>query len=386
MNGDYAQPNAGYATYHDPYDRRYQYQDSSTTLNYGTEYNYPPNGTIYTTSAPTAGTGYYTQASRPASIIAKEKAYNELRDDDDIRDTRITRYCCGCFKSRLACLSCCGLFTILLLTGLGLAAFFLWPREPRVIVSNPYFPTTADGFKLPANSSWVPGPQISTEAIMIGLGVNISVFSDNYVTFNVKSLSIQGQLRDVKGEVIDARKTPNKLSTTSVVNDIDFAGKRNTTVQLPIAIEYKFNEVPNVGQILSDPVVAVLANACGVPGVQEKTPGARIRMKVTAVIDLKIIAWTGYKPKVDQEVAFDCPRTITDALSGLFGQGAQDIIDAAKTIAGEVLGDAANIPGAEDIADAAGQVLGDANIGNAAGRLLADRPAELNEISRLLGE
>ena len=114
----------------------------------------------------------------------------------------------------------------------------------------------------------------------------------------------------------------NKVEVTSVVDNISFAGKSNTTVQLPIAINYTMTEAPSLSEITNDPVLAVLAQACGIPGLQERTPGAKIRMKIVALIDLKIISWTGKKIEQDRDVAFDCPDSISSALGGVFsGKG-----------------------------------------------------------------
>ena len=99
-------------------------------------------------------------------------------------------------------MSVCCLFFLLVLAGIGAALFFLFPRMPTLKISDPYFPDTAKGFKIPktgAGSAWKPG--FNTEGsilttssdpfkMQIGLGVNISVFSPNYVAFTVKRLTI----------------------------------------------------------------------------------------------------------------------------------------------------------------------------------------------------
>ncbi|KND00152.1 uncharacterized protein SPPG_04493 [Spizellomyces punctatus DAOM BR117] len=311
------------------------HQDSATTLHSmptQSEYSYPPppGSTLGYRPSTDQATGAYHGTSRPPSLLRKDSPlpYNPLYDKDDDHGIGGTRYCCGCFKTRRNCVGCCCFLLLFVLAGVGVAVFFLFPRIPDIVVSDVYFPSSPAGFKVPAKgpgSSWRPGfsddgslvsaTKASPYTFSIGIGVNISVASENYVSFNVKTLTISGTLKNNNGQLVDTTNSANKLSTSSVVNDIDFPGRQTTVVQLPIAINYTITEPV---QIPSDPVLGVLLQACGI--FANGGSAGRIRMQIVAIVDLKIISWTGQKITSKKDVDFECPSNVAGELAKKFGQ------------------------------------------------------------------
>lgn len=113
------------------------------------------------------------------------------------------------------------------------------------------------------------------------------------------------------------------------MNDINIKAKGITTILLPVAVNYTLYQPISVPQLGTDPVIAVLAKACGIPGIRQKDPSAKLSMKVKAVISLKIIAWTGINPEVEKDVSFDCPDIVSSSLANIFGGAVGAAVDAA---------------------------------------------------------
>ncbi|KAI8920925.1 hypothetical protein DFJ77DRAFT_437038 [Powellomyces hirtus] len=268
--------------------------------------------------------------SHPMDVVSKKP-----------RNQRTCRCCCYRLRCRPACWGSCLAFFIVLLVGLGVGGFYLFPRIPDVDVSTPYFPALSEAaaFKTdPAAAAWTPGlahtGDIRTATatnpfvLSIGVGVNVTVNSDNYVGYIVNRLTVSALLKDTTGKVIDPASLSNQLDASSEVNRIRIIPRSQTIIRLPVSINYTMVNRLSLVNVLKDPVLSVLAQACGIPGIQEKVPGTRIRMEVSTVIDLRVISWTGYKPKIVKDVDFACPSTVADALGPLFAGGVDNIADA----------------------------------------------------------
>ncbi|KAI8816770.1 uncharacterized protein EV422DRAFT_581280 [Fimicolochytrium jonesii] len=268
---------------------------------------------------------------------APTEAYKLLDDEHSRRgsfsppyDRRKRRGCCG----RVFCSPICWVVTFVLLAGLGVTLFFVFPRIPDVAISDPFVPAggaAAEAFTKQADKSagtWTPGltnsgnPAAATPAnpfvLALGLGVNVTVNSANYIPYKVNSINVVGALRDVNGREIVMSNQKNSLKVSAVVNDVTIEPKTQTLIRIPVSVNYTVVGPLTAQTLLQDPVLAVLANACGIPGLQDKQAGAKFRLKVTTTLDLKLVSWTGYKPQIDKDVAFDCPSTISTALAAIF--------------------------------------------------------------------
>ncbi|KAJ3294343.1 hypothetical protein HK104_003652 [Borealophlyctis nickersoniae] len=286
-----------------------------------TEYDHGRNPSV------DAGT-YRTNASstRPTSLLLqKGPAYNPVIDPDvlSVKSSEgKTRFCCGCFASRLACCACWLGALFLLLVGLGLTAFFLWPRIPDVKVSDPYVPTNVSGFKLPANSPFQPGfntkgdPASASAAapfeVTLGLASDIAVLSDNYIDV-VASVDILGTFLDTSNKDIP----PDTLKATGNLPDVTFKGHgSNTTATLPIWVSFKMDRPLTQATPQQTAFITVLQQVCGIAGLPA-TPGAKFQMNIETTVDIKLVSWTGFKPKINKKVSFGCPGALQSGLGNL---------------------------------------------------------------------
>jgi hypothetical protein len=100
---------------------------------------------------------------------------------------RRRRFCC-CFRTRRGCIITILLITVIFLGGLGAAAFFLWPRAPVIVVSDPYSLSNVEALTQAgdlANAS--PSAPYS---FTLNFGVDMSVYSPNYEDVKVNQLTI----------------------------------------------------------------------------------------------------------------------------------------------------------------------------------------------------
>ncbi|KAJ3016680.1 hypothetical protein HKX48_003915 [Thoreauomyces humboldtii] len=326
--------------------------ESSTTLqgpdtDSGAVFGYPSGkaagvassllGTLETIRSPRSGQRSPI-GSKPSTINYNPLVDEKHGDDDGFgppmgshgKRERTCRCCCTRLRCRPVCFLGFIVLALILIAVFGTGFYFLFAQIPTVDVSSPYIPATSDAALFRTSSSskyWVPGLAhtgsitAATAAapfhLAIGVGVNCTVTSVNHAGYRVNSLTVSGQLKDVNGNVLNDT-IANALTATSEVEDIDIAPRSSTLIRLPVSINYTLDTPMSVVSLITDPVMAVLVAACGIPNVQPATAGARIRMKVTTVVDLRIISWTGYKPKIVKDVMFACPSTMASALADIF--------------------------------------------------------------------
>ncbi|KAJ3281426.1 hypothetical protein HDU76_008931, partial [Blyttiomyces sp. JEL0837] len=97
------------------------------------------------------------------------------------------RYCCGCFRTRGGCCAFWWTFILLIVIGMGVAGYFLWPRIPTFTVSDPYIPNNVSPVSYTGSMSTASPSNPYT--VMFNLAVNISVYSPNYESIKVDSLN-----------------------------------------------------------------------------------------------------------------------------------------------------------------------------------------------------
>ncbi|KAJ3150961.1 hypothetical protein HDU86_006217 [Geranomyces michiganensis] len=306
---------------------------------------------------------------------------------------RKQRRCCGC-ACRPKCWGTCALVTALLLVGLAIAGFFLFPRIPSVDISTPFVPsdpTAAAPFQA-ESATWTPGVKMTGSVLAasptapfileIGVGVNATIASDNYVGYHVNKLTVEGLLKDANGKVIDLTATgggANHLQAGAIITDASISPRTTTILNLPISINYTLVTPLTIASAVNDPVIAVLARACGgLPGFATKVPGAKIDLHVTSTIDIRGVSWIGYRPKIEKDVSFACPAVVSSALAAAFSDARNAVVDAISAglanagnnnnnAAGNDQSAPAARPTVEDVlpvADAGGAVAGAAAGGN----------------------
>ncbi|KAJ3022424.1 hypothetical protein HKX48_006241 [Thoreauomyces humboldtii] len=270
---------------------------------------------------------------------------------DSVGKSGSARYCCGCFATRRNCVITFLLITLVLLGVGGFLVWFLFPRAPTITTSSPFIPTSIPP-NLPTtgiNSKWLPGgpyvtgnlfsaTQATPFTFQLGLAVNVTVYSDNNVGFNVNSIDVTGTLQDpVNTELpVGSSTGPDVLSVFSQVVDVHIDKKANTTIMLPITVLY--NKTSALTDLRNDPVISALARSCGLGaslGLSPIPATPKLWMKVDVTLDLKIIAWTGFKPELKMPArSFDCPPTLVAELNTLLSSKGQAAVAAVAAAAG----------------------------------------------------
>lgn len=132
---------------------------------------------------------------------------------------------CGCFSTRRSCCTTfCSIF-ILLLVGLGITAYFAYPRMPNVKIGNPYVDQNS-----PDSLSMSGSPQTASPAspfqISFGLFVDVSAVSQNYIDWALNFINIDAQ-------IVDANNKPfPSTSGTGRVSNVNIKSFANTTITL----------------------------------------------------------------------------------------------------------------------------------------------------------
>ncbi|KAJ3291457.1 hypothetical protein HDU79_002388 [Rhizoclosmatium sp. JEL0117] len=202
------------------------------------------------------------------------------------------RHCC-CFKTRRGCCWTISAIIVVLLAGIGVAIYFLWPRISSVQVSEPYLdPTSAS----PYSVSGTPTSASPTAPfqLKINLAVDVSVKSDSYISITVSNADFSGALLTDAGV-----RVPNTLASGSS-GGVTFNGSGATTkFRLPVAVVY--NAVSPVTNVAADPALTVLVGKCANGG------GGTVKIAYTVSVGVSWISWTGYKPSFDGVTQFVCP-------------------------------------------------------------------------------
>ncbi|KAJ3176424.1 hypothetical protein HDU87_005293 [Geranomyces variabilis] len=335
---------------------------------------YPRSNTekSYATSSAT------TKYSGPAAYAASRPLQNAANKGDmggggksplNKRDTLAggkPRYCCGCFGSRKRCIISIMLPLVALGILLGVLIWYYFPSVPGVMISTPYIPASPAGFNPATAQQWVPGivptGNLATASpgapfdLKLGLGVNVTVNSQNNMGFTVNQINVLGTLvKGMQDPTPISTDPANTLAVVSTVTDVHIDKRANTTIKLPVTIHYSATKP--ITQSLSDPVISALIAACGLPGV-DKVPGAMIYMRFKVEIDLKLLAWLPMNPPTrDQTEAFTCPASFTDQLARVPGlqaiSGATNAATGAANAAGNAAAAAAGNPAAAAAAGAA---------------------------------
>jgi hypothetical protein len=225
-----------------------------------------PKGTKPSATAPTINRSYVQNDQYPSTISSKQvlPSYNDSKRE---KRPKSSGRCCFCCPSLTTCLCCgpviCCLVFLVILLGLGLTGFFLWPRVPTV---------TFLGIRQ-TQPVGLRGNTIS------GVwNVSVAVDSQNYIDWHFNS--INAKLYD---SVADKQIGNGSLS------DYDLPKRTNTTVSLPVTLDYTTSGAGDA--------VAQHVSKCAT--------GGSIDIRYNIEFDLKGLGWI-YKPKVDQTTSVAC--------------------------------------------------------------------------------
>ncbi|KAJ2049260.1 hypothetical protein IW146_000238 [Coemansia sp. RSA 922] len=209
---------------------------------------------------------------------------------------RRRRKCCGngryCF-----CFSkcCCMVFIpvlILILAGLGVTLYFVWPRIPKVEFNQVGVaqPNHATG-KEATVSDIVDGASINRKGVVtVPLVIHLNVTNPNFIPWTIHNVTISGYLRNPSaggnnfpvGE--GGLRTPFWMPKKSEGND------------MPIYFNFRLDtNDSNYGL-----AAQIVQQAC-TPG------GPQLRFYYRAQVILRAISWLGIKPTISDTINFACP-------------------------------------------------------------------------------
>ncbi|KAJ2813328.1 hypothetical protein H4S07_000766 [Coemansia furcata] len=209
---------------------------------------------------------------------------------------RRRRRCCGggrycfCFSKR-----CCMVFIpvlILILAGLGVTLYFVWPRIPEVKfnqvgVAKSTSPTGKDT----TVSDIVDGATINRKGVVtVPLIIHLNVTNPNFIPWTIHNVTIDGYLRNptAGGDNFPVGEgglhTPFSMPKKSEGND------------MPIYFNFRL-DTNNTNYLAAAQIVQ---QAC-TPG------GPQLRFYYKAQVILHAISWLGIKPTISDTINFDCP-------------------------------------------------------------------------------
>ncbi|KAJ3010908.1 UNVERIFIED_CONTAM: hypothetical protein HDU68_001916 [Siphonaria sp. JEL0065] len=251
------------------------------------------------------GTNNNQQYPRPSPLgqHAETRGESRLKKEEERqrRKEENRRFCC-CFRTRKGCCLVIFLIVFLILAGLGVAAYFFWPRIPQITISEPFLNPTTVPFT--ASGSLTSASTQQPFVIQMNLAVNVNVFSPNYESITVNNVYFTGQLLNTDN------KTPiPNANVNGQSGSVTFPSNKNTQFMMPLTVMYSLTS--GLAAIASDPALSLFASQCN-------GSGGNIKMGYTVSINLAIIAWTGYKPSFTGTTQFPCPN-LSSAVSGLLG-------------------------------------------------------------------
>lgn len=170
----------------------------------------------------------------------------------------------------------------------SLILFFIWPRIPSASISKPY--TLIKPLHINQTQS------SSTLSLLVY--VNISIASSNYINYHVSTMNFNGQLSNAA----DKNQTQTQITGIGSIIDAYIKSQSNTFLILPIL--FTRTVTGSAYNLLLDPAVQDLVNACGFNG------GAKSLLNVNYNIDVKIdVISTFYTPNYDGVSQMECPIT-----------------------------------------------------------------------------
>ncbi|KAJ2999627.1 hypothetical protein HDV02_002396 [Globomyces sp. JEL0801] len=259
------------------------------------------------------------------------KARKRLSEISIDSDAGGERYCLGLFSTQRGCITVCGSISFILIVGLGVAIFFLFPRQPSFQIGTPR-PALNGGNLTFSSSDPIAAFQNASPAspfqASFDLVVDINIFSPNYVDFSLSSIDVAAHLLDPDGSKNAVGCGPNGKQQCAPIGKgstsrVQFPANKNTTISLPIKIF--FNITSPITDIAQDGQMLTLIRACGTTtglfnGVPPSSTPGKVRIKVEVRLSSKVVSWIGWFPRFDEFISFDCPSATNDLL-GMVSRG-----------------------------------------------------------------
>ncbi|KAJ2641123.1 hypothetical protein GGF44_002263 [Coemansia sp. RSA 1694] len=210
------------------------------------------------------------------------------------------RRCCGggrycfCFSKR-----CCLIFIpilILVLAGLGVTLYFVFPRIPSVTfrevgVAKPNGPSAPTGKETPSVSELADGVSISRKGVVtVPLVIHLTVSNPNFIPWTIHNVTVTGYLRNPTAGGANFPVGEGGLRTPF------WMPKKSEGNDMPIYFNFRL-DTANANYI---PAAQIVQQAC-TPG------GPKLRFYYRAQVILRAISWLGIKPTISDNIEFECP-------------------------------------------------------------------------------
>ncbi|KAJ1924991.1 hypothetical protein IWQ60_004851 [Tieghemiomyces parasiticus] len=232
------------------------------------------------------------------------------------RRSAFRRYCCCCCRSRKSTFICLTILVIIL-AGVGVTLYFVWPRIPTVEVTgvsltsqSPRLSTTQLATRraiLPDDSPvglMHPIRRDVTTGASVPIYFSIKAYNPNYIPWTLSNVTVTGTLPvTVDGSTVDY-----PLGQGALDAGVTFPKMANTTFELPY-------------QLSLDPSANGFSQAAQ-QFISKCATSSDIRISYRAVVEVRGISWLGIKPTISDSTNFNCPAdtVLKLGLNALLGQ------------------------------------------------------------------
>ncbi|KAJ3306798.1 hypothetical protein HDV03_003835 [Kappamyces sp. JEL0829] len=252
---------------------------------------------------PASPTRANSRAKRPRPPVEKDEP--SKRDSHLLDSEQSARYCCGIYKSRRQCLLICSPITIVLIVGLAITAFFIWPREPNF------------QFGLPSKLSdtqmgSVDDLRAGTFKALFRWNVNMTIHSNSYIPWSTDFSVVV----NIASPVRDSTNFYGPLGTGVKTIDLPAQGQilkgydMNMTYVLEAAINSRSDITLAKTPILFSLFMSCNPNALGFEAYPNHPAGV-LGVHAKSSVQFLNFQFNGAVSKP----SFSCPSAITDILT-----------------------------------------------------------------------
>ncbi|KAJ2079026.1 hypothetical protein H4R24_004067 [Coemansia sp. RSA 988] len=231
---------------------------------------------------------------------------------------RRKRRCCGngrycwCFSKK-----CCCIFIpilILILAGLGVTLYYVWPRIPEVEFDRVSVVSKEGNSREGSVDQLLNGGVTINRngVVTVPLVIHLNVTNPNFIPWTIHNVTVEGFLANStnsdndfpvgEGGLIEPFKMPKKSVENDMPMHFNFHLDTNNTSYLPAA--------------------ETVQKSCS-PG------GPDLRFRYKAKVILRAISWLGIKPTISDTINFACPisdiENLGITISDLTGLSQQEI-------------------------------------------------------------
>lgn len=212
------------------------------------------------------------------------------------------RFCCGIFERKSACVRVVTAVVALIMVGLGLLGFFLYPRIPQVTISAP---TNANLGRL-STGSIASASESNPFTVNMQLSLPISVYSTNYIAYSFENIGVTAKLTE-QGTVVGGQIGNGDSGK------VNFPPNKNTTFILPFNLTLSLTAP--LTSLESNPQLQLLMSQCGTASFPDIEPAAKVGFIAIALnmsLSSKFLNWTGFVPSIAKNMEVPCPPSTVE--------------------------------------------------------------------------